>query len=259
MKLSEIAATKRTGESMFIGGKPKAGKTELAGTLAEDFNVLWFDLENGLQTLVKTPRISADAKARIEVVQVVDTKVNPIAIDTMLRVLTGAPVKICKAHGAVNCLECSRNKAEFQEICLGKLDRTWVVVIDSLTQLSDSAYAHVAGSSLDTKLEWQQYDKWNQRIAMCLSFIQQAPYHTVVIGHVQGIEGDDGKEQLIPIGGTKAFSQKVAKYFGHVLYCETRAGQHKVGSHAAYNVNVLLGNRAGIQFTDKTKLSEFFK
>jgi hypothetical protein len=261
MNLLEFSQHKRTGESMLIYGPPKVGKTELAASLAKQFNLLWFDLENGLQTVVRTPRLTDADRARIQVVSIPDTKANPVAIDTMLKVLTGMPGEICQEHGKWGCLACKAAKppAPTTSVELRKLDRSSVVVIDSGTQLSDSAWASVVGPNLDAQTEWKHYDKWNQRIAMCLSFIQQAPYHTVLLAHGLSIELQDGTERIVPKMGTKAFSENVAKYFSHVLYAETKFGKYSAGSTPDYNVKVLLGNRAGIKFeTDKTKLTEFF-
>lgn len=260
MNLNEFAAQKRAGESMLMYGPPKAGKTRLASTLAKYFNLVWFDLENGLQAVINNPELTTEDKARIQVVSVPDTKANPVAIDTMLKALTGAKVSVCMQHGKVGCLACMTAKLPAQELELNKLDRKSAVVIDSGTQLSDSAWAHILGPNLDVQTEWKHYDKWNQRIAMCLSFIQQAPFHTIVIGHGLSIELQDGTERIVPKMGTKAFSENVSKYFSHVLYVETKFGKHTAGSTADYNVKVLLGNRANIKFEPgKTRLVEFFE
>jgi len=40
---------------VLVYGEPKSGKTELAARLAEKYNVLLFDLENGYETLLKLP------------------------------------------------------------------------------------------------------------------------------------------------------------------------------------------------------------
>lgn len=259
MNLNDFAKTKRTGESAMLYGPPKCGKTRFASILAKNFNLVWLDLENGLQSVIRNSELKEEDRARIQVISVPDTKQNPVAVDTVLKVLTGAAVSICTEHGRVACLHCARDKKESQTIEMKKCGRETVLVIDSGTQFSDSAWAHIIGPDLDAATEWRHFDKWNQRIAMALSFIQQAPYHVVMIGHGMTIEQEDGKEKMVPKMGTKAFSCNVAKYFSHVLYLETRAGAHKVGSTADFAVNVLIGNRAGIKWEDgKSKFADFF-
>jgi len=62
MKLTskELSNTHR----VIVFGESKSGKTELVGRLAERYNLLYFDLENGFETLLKLPQ---EWKDRIEV------------------------------------------------------------------------------------------------------------------------------------------------------------------------------------------------
>ena len=84
MKLTskELSNTHR----VIVFGESKSGKTELVGRLAERYNLLYFDLENGFETLLKLPQ---EWKDRIELVSIPDTKVYPVAIETILKVLEG--------------------------------------------------------------------------------------------------------------------------------------------------------------------------
>ena len=260
MNLADLTEQpKDLGESVLVYGASKSGKTELVGQLANDFNLLWFDLENGIKTLINTPNLSLEAKKRIEVIQIPDTKVNPVAVETMLKVFTGQKASICHKHGKVGCLSCKAASAPFVDVCLNEIKRDTIVVVDSLSQLSDSAFNTVAGPNVDPTLEWKHYDAWNQRVAMCLSMIQQARYHVVFIGHPRMTELTDGTEKICPVAGTKNFSSNVAKYFGHVLYTETKAGDFKVGSEQKFAVNVQIGNRAHLKINaDGVKLRDFF-
>lgn len=257
-KLSDMTTTKVRGSSALLYGPPKSGKTKLAGSLAKYFNLHWFDLENGIETLTHDTTLTQEMKERIFVYSLPDTKVNPVGIDTMMKVLTGNPVKICEKHGKVMCLHCT-GKAPVFEFNASALTSKDIIVVDSLSQLSDSAFNQVAGADISPELEWKHYDGWNQRIAMCLSLIQQAPYNTLFIGHAKMLEQADGSEKLCPVGGTKAFSANITRYFAHVIYCETKAGQFRTGSKQNYAANIQIGNRADLDLgKEGTELAHFF-
>ena len=275
MKPSELLTQAPRGESILIYGPPKTGKTLLAATLARTHRLHWFDLENGFSTVLKTPLLTPAEKDNIDVIQIPDTRANPVAIGTMLKVLSGNRTEVCILHGLVSCLACRKNNAVFQTYETSKLTRGDVVVVDSLTQLSDSAYNQVIGSDLDSATDIRDFGKSNQRLAMLLSFVQQAPFHTVFISHEKAVEleGETAKaggfkkdekapvqEKIYPFAGTRNFSRNVAKFFGHVLYTEYKPSGFCVGASPEYKVNALIGNRSGLKWkAGESKLSDFLK
>ena len=158
MKLNK--AVKSSVQRVCLYGPPKSGKTQLAGALAEHYNILWFDLENGYTTLFKLPEAWQE---RIELVRIPDSKESPIAVDTMLKVVKGLPTKICEDHGRVMCPKCI--KGENTPVHLNDLDGSWVVVIDSGTQFTASAVAHVTSGQSDTyKLD---FGDWGNVKTLC--------------------------------------------------------------------------------------------
>jgi len=116
MKLTskELSNTHR----VIVFGESKSGKTELVGRLAERYNLLYFDLENGFETLLKLPQ---EWKDRIELVSIPDTKVYPVAIETILKVLEGK-VSICEKHGKCSCIRCKKEPdAEYVVVDINNL------------------------------------------------------------------------------------------------------------------------------------------
>ena len=138
MKLSQRTATKH--HHILLFGPPKSGKSLLAGKLSSHKNLLWFDLEGGHNVLFQLP---PEQQERIELIDLPDTRGYPIAIETMLKVIKGARVDICELHGKVNCSICKSKQAAFVTVELNTLDSDTVVVVDSLTQLTNSAIAHM--------------------------------------------------------------------------------------------------------------------
>ena len=249
MKLSQKTASKSHRALLF--GPPKSGKTQLAGELSSAFNLLWFDLENGIDTLLKLP---VEQQDRIEVISLPDTRSFPIAIETMLKVIKGSPVDICEQHGKVACALCKRDSLPFVSVNLSNLPLDTVVVVDSLTQLTNSAISHITKNQPeDYKLNYDDWGNLGKLMDTFLSHVQQAPFNIVCISHETETEMEDGKMKLVPTAGTRAFSRNTAKYFDEVIYCEVKNKKHIAASSTLYNGNILTGSRTGS--TLETQLS----
>jgi len=235
---------------VLIYGPPKTGKSQLAGSLSEFKNILWFDLENGYTTLLKFPE---EWKERIEIVSLPDTRSFPVAIETCLKVIKGGPVSVCEAHGKVSCPTCKKENAPFVEINLSTLDDSWVVVFDSLTQLTSSAIAHITkGKPDDYKLEFDDWGNLGKLMEIFLSHVQQAPFNVVCISHETEAELEDGKAKLVPVAGSRAFSRNTAKYFDHVIYAEVKNGKHQFHSTTTSSNKLNTGSRTGIDLNSIT-------
>lgn len=238
-KLSSIAEF--TPQKILIYGEPKTGKTLVTGKLAKYFKLDWFDLEAGVSTLFQ---LDKELQDNIEVISIKDTKMNPQAVLTMDSLFRGIKLKICDVHGTHNCKTCTEG---FVNIDLKDIGPDHVVVIDSLTQLSDSAIAYATRNLEDgAKIEYSHWAAQGFYLSRILSAIQQAPFNIVVITHADIIKGADDVERLRPICGTREFSQKVAKYFDHVVYMESKNLKHVAASSTSYKNNILTGSRAGI-------------
>jgi hypothetical protein len=241
MKLSSRTATKS--HRVLLFGSPKAGKTQLAGELATQFNLIYFDLENGIDTLLKLPQ---EAQNRVEVISLPDTRSYPIAIETMLKVIKGGPVDICEQHGKVSCAICKKDNKVFNSVNLNVLPLDTVVIVDSLTQLTNSGIAHITkGQPDDYKLEFNDWANLGKLMDTFLSHVQQAPFHIVCISHETEVEMEDGKNKLVPTAGTRNFSRNTAKYFDEVIYCEVKNKKHIAASSSTYANNILSGSRTG--------------
>lgn len=247
MKLTDKHHSKTS--RVLVYGEPKSGKTQLAAALSSHFDLVFFDLENGYETLLKLPR---GQQERIELISIPDTKVFPIAIETMLKVITGVRTEICEAHGKVACQICKKAEAAFSTVCLNDLPSSSIVVVDSLTQLSNSAMNHLTKNQEELyKPEWSDYRNQGQLLDKFLSQIQQAKFNVVCITHVVESQQEDGKAKLFPVCGTTQFSRNTAKYFDHVVYCELKNKKHNFASKTTYANNVMSGSRMDISLEDK--------
>lgn len=250
MKLTDVIDSEA--QRVLAYGPPKSGKTELVGTLTSQFDLHYFDLENGYKTLRKLPM---EQQERINLFRIPDTKEYPIAVETMLKVIKGTKTSICDTHGKVDCMLCKKDAAAtFSTIELNALDvKKDIVVVDSLTQLSNSVMNHLTKGKEDTyKPEWTDYRNQGQLLDKFLSQIQQSRFNIVCITHETETQMEDGKAKLVPVAGTREFSRNTAKYFDHVIYCDIKNKKHIAASSSTYQANILTGSRLGIELETGT-------
>jgi hypothetical protein len=266
MKLSDLAnrlhAHQKPNHSILIYGPSKTGKTELVGTAArieEIKRIFWIDIENGAETLLHMGLTNEELE-KIHLIKIPDTREMPRGIETVLRMLSAkTPIEICDAHGKVSCSDpsCKVNVTKF---CLKDCTHNDLVVIDSGSQLGDSALAMAcAGKPIEYKPGWDEYGLVTKWLGDIMSVIQAATYtNFVMITHeliyeeeVNGIKRD----KILPLVGTKAFCSRVAKYFGTVIYTEIKLGKHAAGSSSTYKPNHITGSRVNAAIEKSKELS----
>lgn len=256
-RLSSIAAAIRTEakpkpQSILVYGESFTGKSQLvAEELTEHFTtVIWLDIENGLQTLLK---LSDDKLSRIVYIRIPDTATNPVGIKTVgLLFSAKAPVPICYEHGAVNCVkpDCKREGGFFLWDT-NKMGEDVCVVVDSLTQISDSAMAAVDSQANVftagvTKAGYDEYGGQGKLLQNLLSHMQHAPFHRVFIGHADIVTEETGATKIYPVCGTRAFSARIPRFFDHVVYAYRRDNKHMFTSSTTHQHNIMAGSRSDI-------------
>jgi len=242
MKLTDkvVSATHR----VLVYGAPKSGKTQLASQLSAKYKIVWFDLENGYQTLLKLPK---EQQQNIELISIPDSKTYPIAIETMLKVMTGNKVNICEEHGKVTCPLCTKDSKPVTTVCLNELGTDTVVVVDSLTQLSNSAVAFITKNQPDDyKMDYSDWGNLKAVVEKFLSQVQQAKYNIVCISHEEEVEMEDGRKKIVPVCGSSKSSRNTAKYFDHVIYCEVKNKKHGAASSTTFMNNIVTGSRTDV-------------
>lgn len=245
------ALPKSSTQTVLVYGPPKVGKTQLVGQLATKYNLLWFDLEKGHATLFKLP---PEAQERIEVVSLPDSRIYPIAVETMLKAIKGDPGWIDNETGKWVAQESQKKvDREYTYVNLNSLDASWIVVVDSLTQYTNSALANITKSQPDDYKP--QFDDWGNLAVLVdkfLSQVQAAKFNCVCISHETEAILEDGKAKIVPVAGSRNSSRNAAKYFGHVVYCEVKNKQHKFTSSTTAHMNILTGSRSDIDTSTMT-------
>jgi len=264
MKLNAIAKAIREhdtklikGPKILVFGPPKSGKTRMVGTIAkmpEYDKVVWFDNENGIETLVSavnadgTPLLTEAEMEKIEVIQMDDTKDSPLAAETMLKAFSSKkPVAICSTHGKVECKECKVAKEEFISFSLPSSDHRTAVVIDSLSQLGDSVF-NLELLKYDYNHNMKYWGEFYTDMGNLLSMVQTARCTVVAITHEISVEEDKTQKvlEVAPLCGSKPFSRKIGKYFGHVIYKTIELKKYKAISTALWKPTVRAGTRTNV-------------
>jgi len=254
-------------QSVILYGPSKTGKSTLAAQLAiAGYRLLWLDLENSKQAILTALEGQPDeVLERIEYIQIPDTSANPVAIRTIGSVFAGVPGAICEAHGAWNCAICKKAGADEVRVDLTTMDSNWCIVVDTVSQLSDSALAHATRGIMTTlftgnpKVEWDQYSHQGMMLSHVFSNMQQLRCHRIFISHEEIIEQTDGKELIMPKCGTRNYSRNFGRFFDHVVYCFRENNKHKQASSTAFRPNVLTGSRNSVNMESGATLADVLK
>lgn len=244
---------------VLIAALSGAGKSTLASELANEFKLIWIDLENGKDTLLKLPD---SALANIDYISIPDSASYPIAAQTLMILFKEMKANICEAHGKHNCMLCKKDSLPINSLDLTSLDSSTIVVVDSITQLASSILAYtMKDKSVETKPErddWGALRKYSEFFA---SQFQAFPFNLVCIAQSVEAELEDGKSKLVPSFGSKDMSSKIAKAFGDVIYMEVKNKKH-VAYSASTASNMFLTRSRGdflIEGMEKPSLIPLFK
>lgn len=252
MKPSEYG--KEKGNRILIYGEPKSGKTEAVAWLSKYFKLIWLDLESGATTIVT--RIPPKYHENIEIVSIPDTRENPVAIKYVTSILKGEKVLICDKHGVHNCVKCKMAQRPSVLVDVNALDNKTFLVIDSGTQLSESAICK-ATRDLDNedKIEFKHWAQQGFHLADVLSLIQNASFNVAFIAHEMESEGADKEKAIRPMCGTRNFSKQFARYFDHVVYCEKNGSmQHVLATGSDYQPRLITGSRSDLAIEKMKKV-----
>lgn len=262
MKPSEVA---RRRASHTIGfGDPKSGKsTDAASLIMAGFKVTWISLDNGHEIVFKLPCTPEYLDEHLNLIILPDTKDFPIASTTCLKIVTGKEVRICDAHGQVDCATCKGKgiAATWSIVHANAMGQNEVLVFDHIGQLANSVMNNILkGKPDDYKPEWEHYRIQGTLMDKFLTNIQQAKYNVHCITHTVETEMEDGSKRLVPMVGTVAFSRNVGKYFDHIIYYRLMNKSHRMGSSTTYENKILTGSRTDIsvETAEKPGLAMFF-
>lgn len=258
MKLTRLA--QRTVQHVLVFGEPKTGKSTQVSKLALTKKLIWISNDGGHSVLYKLPR---GAQENIEIIVTPDTRELPAAYDTLNKLLSMKPTRVCHSHGVVECSTCKKAAPEeFSTYDFSKLDEDTIVVIDHLSRIADSIMAQLVPLSNlkeydkdSDKATYGHYNVQGAHMSTLLSKLQVAPFNFVAIAQPIEAEDENGKKKLYPLLGTRNFSATSSQYFDSMIFLEVVNKTHKAGSKTTYSTNAITGSRIDVAVEDMKELS----
>ena len=247
----------------LVYGPPKTGKTELVATITRSTHldtIYWFDAENGVDTLKRMHRegkLTDEQMAKVVYIKLVDTKDSPEALNTLLKSLcTKNAVNICQVDGLIDSVEGKSKGWPFVKFHYAKLTSRCAIVIDTLGQVGTSASSLATlGKPTEYKLQLDDYGAMGKWLADLLSTIQAARYcYFFCITHEVLYEEEGKSDRIVPMCGSKNFSNTVGKYFGTLIYMSVKAKKHTAVSTTKSSSSAQAGSRLGIELDKQTDL-----
>lgn len=255
MNLNEYQSNGFVPRRICVYGPPKVGKTELVGALAAfGYHLFFFDLEDGIKTLLRPESKAKGHLGNIEHIRIPDNQSYPIAIETVRKVVKGGDHRICYDHGTIACWKCladekKGDKRGWADFNVTKMGPKGIWIIDSISQLVSSTMNHITREQIkkddDYKPDWDDWRKQGFILDGVFSAVQTGSFNIIGICHEEEQKLENGQKRLVPVGGTGNYSKTFAKYWDDVVYVDVINGAFKVYSAVEPGIGALVGSRAG--------------
>lgn len=250
----QLKATKAEKPQMaLIFGEAFTGKTSLACQFARKYKITWIDCDNGYDAIFHA--LPQEFWENITLIRLRDTDNKAVIAETIWKLVRSkVPVVITDS---VSEEKITVDPSKFVE-------GTDMLVIDSLTKLSESAMMnYLGGPSIVTmkftKKEFSHYDSQGLYLKNVFSCCERLKCHTVFLTHEEELPQEDGSKKLTPVCGTRNFSTQIGRYFSHAIHCRVKNGKHVVNSNTVGDLRALAGSRSRVNVTDTESLLKLFE
>ncbi len=241
---------------MLLEGDSGSGKTgSLTSLVAAGYHLRILDMDNGLETLKQfVLRTSPESIGNIEYRTLRDTYKA-----TALGPTVSQPRSFVEA---IKMLD----RWKYDDVDLGN-PADWgsdcILVVDSLTFLSDAAFSWAEGLNPGAKDRRQIYGAAQDTVEKILALLTSPNFKTnvIVISHIKYIDNPDGSRKGYPTAVGQALSPVIPRYFNSVALCQTSAGGKRTIQTTA-TAMIDLKNPKPFEMLDKypldTGLADFF-
>lgn len=212
---------------LLLEGDSGSGKSGCLASLVPNFNLRILDFDNGLEPLKQF--VQKDSPERL----------TSIEFRTLRDDYTPSPLgpKVAKPKAFVEALK-MLDRWKYDDIDLGN-PADWgaenILVIDSLTFLSDAAFNWAVGLNPNAKDPRQWYGQAQEAIESVLALLTSPNFKTnvIVISHVKYVDNPDGSRKGYPTAVGSALSPVIPRYFNSVALAQTAAGGKRTIQTAA--------------------------
>ena len=209
---------------MLLEGDSGCGKTgALTSLVSAGYKLRVLDMDNGLETL-KT-FVGKECPDLIENVEFRTLR------DKYKASATG-PILDGQAKAFVAALK-MLDRWKYDDVDLGE-PAEWgpetILVVDSLTFLSDAAFEWAKSLNATAKDPRQWYGQAQDAIEKVLALLTSPNFETnvIVISHIKYVEREDGTTKGYPTSVGSALSPIIPRYFNSVALCRTKGGTRKI-------------------------------
>jgi hypothetical protein len=255
MNLTEHQSNKLT--KLLAIGDPKSGKTgSLTSLVAAGYKLRVLDMDNLLDTLKYYVMKECREKAK---------NVDFLTFRDQYKASADGPVIDGMPEAFEKALKALDNWPG-----LGK-PKDWgedtILVIDSLTRFSDSAFIH-----FEAMTQRQSRGKYDNRavfftaqraVEKCLATITGAGFSTniIVIAHVLYIDMPDGTKKGFPLSIGQALSPKIASYFPSVVLYSNDGGKRTIRTNSTPLIDLANPKPFAVSptYSIETGLAEIFE
>lgn len=249
---------------LLLMGDSGTGKTgALASLVLAGYKLRILDFDNGLDIIAKIIRKQAPEK--LKDVEFVTLRDKVRASDTG-PIISGVPKAYVNAVKLLDNWTPAKYGLEGRD--LGN-PRTWgpecILVIDTLTFLSDAAYNWADAMNPNVKDKRQIYYTAQESVASVLAIVTGEEFKTnvIVVSHVTYVERQDGTTKGYPSSVGKAQAPKIPTYFNSVALAEAVGTPPKRTIRTASTALVDLKSPAAMdmapQMPIETALADYFK
>ena len=132
---------------------------------------------------------------------------------------------------------------KYDDVDLGKPSE-WgtncILVVDSLTFLSDAAFTWAKGLNPTAKDPRQWYGAAQEAIESVLALLTSPNFkaNVIVISHIKYVDNPDGTRKGYPTAIGSALSPVIPRYFNSVALAETRNGKRTIQTAATASIDL---------------------
>jgi len=241
---------------LLLEGDSGSGKTgSLVSLVKADYKLRILDMDNGLDSLKSyVMRECPDKVGNVEFCTLRDDYTS-----------SAAGPKVTKPKAFVEALKMLDNW-KYDDVDLGD-PSAWgpdtILVVDSFTFLSDSAFEWAKGLNPTAKDPRQWYGSAQEAVESVLALLTSGNFkcNVIVISHVKYVDNPDGSRKGYPTAIGSALSPVIPRYFNSVALCQTsRSGKRTLQTAATSMID--LKNPKPFEMAKsypiETGLAEFF-
>lgn len=219
---------------MLLQGDSGSGKTgALTSLVTAGYQLRILDMDNGLETLKQfAGKDCPDNLGSVEYRTLRDR----------YKASASGPIIEGNPRAFVDALK-MLDRWKYDDVDFGKPSE-WgpeaILVVDSLTFLSDAAFAWAQALNSTAKDPRQWYGQAQDAIEKVLALLTSPSFETnvIVISHVKYVEREDGTTKGYPTAVGSALSPVIPRYFNSVALCLTKGGRRTLQTQATAMIDL---------------------